>query len=213
MARNWLNTCLESHEQCPKPMGDFMPTWLLEIVHIQGRRPPGVRLRETGGREFAPYAALSYCWGGNQPITTTSENIYQHLVRLNYTDLPATIQDAVTVASRLGLRYLWIDSLHIIQNDRQDKNYEIGQMPSIYSQATVTISACRATSVREGFLHDRKPLGSNSSFPTFKFPYRCQNGETSSISLVPKVEEEPAEPLNDRRWALQERLLSSRVIE
>jgi hypothetical protein len=86
-------------------------------------------------------------------------------------------------------------------------------MPYIYSQATVTVSASRAGGVREEFLHDRRPPNIESLFPTLNFSYRCQNGETTLISLAPENKEESIEPLSNRGWALQERLLSSRVIE
>lgn len=215
MVQNWLKICLESHIECPKPMGDFMPTRLLEIEYFQNSKYPRLRLRESFEQECVPYAALSYCWGGDQPVKTTTENTYQHLIRLNYTELPATIRDAITISWRLGFRYLWIDSLCIVQNESRDKNYEIGQMPSIYSQATVTISASCAASVREGFLHDRMPLNSKSQILSLTFPNRCENGSRNLITLIPraKEEEELAEPLSNRGWALQERLLSTRVIE
>jgi hypothetical protein len=185
-----------------------MPTRLLRVEHLPGHRYPRLQLCETHGHDSARYAALSYCWGGEQPAKTTSENIYRHLIRLNYTELPATIQDAITVTTRLGLRYLWVDSLCIVQNDSRDKAYEIGQMPFIYSRATVTISASRAMSVREGFLHARSRKGANTRLSWF--PYLCNNGELTSINFVPEV---VAEPLSSRGWALQERLLSSRVTE
>jgi hypothetical protein len=191
-----------------------MPTRIIEIEHVQNHTYPRLKLRETYELDIAPYAALSYCWGDDgQPVKTTSGNIHQHLTRLNYTDLPRTIQDAIIVTCKLGIRYLWIDSLCIMQNDNRDKSYEISQMPFIYSQATVTISACRAASVQEGFLHDRSQLDTNSRFPSLRFPYRCENGEITSIALVPEVREGLVEPLSVRGWALQERLLSSRVIE
>jgi hypothetical protein len=184
MAQYWLKTCLESHTQCAKPRGDFMPTRLLEIEQFHDQTYyPRLRLRETFGRDFAPYAALSYCWGGKQPITTTSQNINQHLIRINYTDLPNTIQDAITVASKLGLRYLWVDSLCIIQHDRQDRTFEIGQMPSIYSQARVTISASRASSVQEGFLQSRRLLNQNSPYPILEFPYCCRMEKRGRFAL------------------------------
>ena len=162
MVKNWPESCLDGHKKCPKPTGDFIPTPLIEIVHIQYHKHPRLCLRKTYRRDFAPYAALGYCWGGNQPVITASKNIYQHIIRFNYIALPAIIQDAMTITSRLGLRYIQIDSLCIIQNDSRDQNYEIGEMPSIYSQATVTISASRAASVWEGFLQDRKPFDSTS---------------------------------------------------
>ncbi|PMD39220.1 HET-domain-containing protein, partial [Hyaloscypha variabilis F] len=218
MARKWLKDCVEGHENCSQPTGNIMPTRLLEVEHTQDQKHRRVRLCETYKLKVAPYAALSYCWGGTQPIMTTSENIKQHLTRIHYTELPATIQDAITITLSLGLRYIWIDSLCIIQNDNSDKLCEMGLMGSIYSQARVTISASRAVSVREGFLHDRAPLKSTMRSPILEYPYRCPNGEVTLVSLIheaaiPDVQEKSWEPLSRRGWALQERLLSPRIIE
>jgi hypothetical protein len=106
MVKNWPESCLDGHKKCPKPTGDFIPTPLIEIVHIQYHKHPRLCLRKTYRRDFAPYAALGYCWGGNQPVITASKNIYQHIIRFNYIALPAIIQDAMTITSRLGLRYI-----------------------------------------------------------------------------------------------------------
>jgi len=87
-------------------MVNFKPTRLLKIKRFQLDGTLCVQLYQTYGQDVAPYAALSYCWGGNQPIKMTSENICQHLTRLNYTKMPATIRDAITITItwRLGTR-------------------------------------------------------------------------------------------------------------
>ena len=85
-------------------MVNFMPTRLLKIKQFQLYGTLCVQLCQTYGQEVAPYAVLSYCWGGNQPIKMTSENICQHLTQLNYTEFPATILDPITITWRLGIR-------------------------------------------------------------------------------------------------------------
>ena len=83
-------------------------------------------------------------------------------------------------------------------------------MPLVYSQATVTIGASRATSVEEGFFHDRSASGL-----TFELQYRSPAVESSTVILHPTAMgiRRVTEPLNQRAWALQERLLSGRLLE
>jgi hypothetical protein len=159
--------------------------------------------------EPGPYAALSYCWGNKKQVTTTTNNLQRHKNILSFRDLPATVKDAITVVSKLGIRRLWIDCLCIIQDDDDDKAQEIAKMPLIYSQATVMIAASHADNVHTGFLTDR---GSREGF---ELPYRCRNGEEGSITLLPGVREyeELRQPLESRGWAFQERLLSSRILD
>ena len=188
-----------------------MPTRVIEIVYVRGRRY--LRLRETRFEKPEPYAALSYCWGGTQCVTTTTESIYRHLIRINMQDLQATIKDAVVVTERLGIMKLWVDAFCIIQDDVVDKAWEIAQMPLVYSQATVTIVASRADRAEAGFLHDRKRIADGTPNKVFQLPYHCStSGQIGSVILVPPVQM-PIEPLDLRAWALQERFLSTRIID
>jgi hypothetical protein len=66
--------------------------------------------------------------------------------------LPQTIQDAISVTHRLGIRYLWVDALCIIQDNPIDKSTEINAVGANYKNATLTISAASAASVELGFL-------------------------------------------------------------
>ncbi len=77
----------------------------------------------------ATYAALSYVWGGDQPGKTTTLNIKAHFEGIALRDLPTTLRDAVQVTREIGLRYIWIDSLCIVQDDKQDQGVEIAKMP------------------------------------------------------------------------------------
>ncbi len=114
----------------------------------------------------------------------------------------------MTVTVALGLRFIWIDSLCIIQDDENDKAIEISRMPEVYELAWVTISASSAWGCSDGFLTDRTTIDKY----TCAVQYRCRNGRLGSVLLVPQ-DSPRADPLDSRAWALQERLLSPRLIE
>lgn len=168
-----------------------MPTRLIEIQN--GQAWPVLRLQESGQKNVEPYATLSYSWGGEQEVKTTLATVHRHLTRINIQDLPETIQGAILVTIELGLRFIWMDALCIIQDDPHDMEMEIASMPSVYSQATVTITASRAKSVEEGFLQDRI-----LDIPhMFRLPYKCPNGKVETIIFFPTLKES-TEPLDQR---------------
>ena len=189
-----------------------MPTRVLEIVKRPGQNRSHLRLLETGSMEPEPYAALSYCWGGPQPVTTTNDSYPRHSLIIDKQALPASVRDAVLVVEKIGIRYLWIDAFCIVQDDQEDKNWEIVKMPLIYSQATVTIVASRAKGVTEGFLHDRSRMGEETADQVFELPYRCSDNKLGSVVLLPNIQWS-TEPLDLRAWPLQERFLSPRIVE
>jgi hypothetical protein len=203
LSRDWLHSCLMTHDICPKPNGKFMPTRLIAISNVGSS--DYLILLECSDPE--PYAALSYCWGNKKQVTTTSTNLQRHKSFLSFKDLPATVKDAITVVSKMGIRRLWIDCLCIIQDDDDDKAREIAKMPLIYSQATVTIAASNSKSVHEGFLRDRTPR------QYFQLPYLCLDGKAGSVTLRRGKYEEHKQPLESRGWAFQERLLSPRILD
>jgi hypothetical protein len=103
-ARQWLSDCEQKHPKCPiVNQNATLPTRLIDVQST--RLVPGSYARTQG------YASLSYCWGVGKRITTTSSNVALFYEKMEFTQLPQTIQDAATVADNLGLRYLWVDSL------------------------------------------------------------------------------------------------------
>ncbi|CZR55580.1 uncharacterized protein PAC_05468 [Phialocephala subalpina] len=208
MARKWFTECHQIHEMCRNRRTSYMPSRLIEIEHQD--RKWRLKLHPTSGKT-EPYAALSYCWGGDQPIKTKKATLQNFLITIPYLGLPKTIHDAVITTSELGLRFLWIDCLCIIQDDVEDKAKEIAQMPHIYSQAAITISASRPASVHEGFLEVREVT--NHPELVFELPFQCPNGDLGSVTLFRPITPEGKEPLDQRAWALQERILSSRILE
>ena len=122
--------------------------------------------------------------------------------------MPQTLQDAATVAYELGIPYLWIDSLCIIQDSDEDKLLEISNMGSVYAMAFLTISATNANHAYEGFLQNPNEQGK-----IVELPYLCPNDTVGTIYLRPAGWfRMRSEPLNQRAWAFQERLLSPRLL-
>lgn len=114
------------------------------------------RLVPTTG-ERSDYIALSYVWGEDQAHKTTKGNLSAYEQGIDLSCLPATIHDAIYVTHMLGFRWLWVDSLCILQDSDEDKAHEIGRMHLIYRYAHVTIMAGSANGASSGFLQKRPP--------------------------------------------------------
>jgi hypothetical protein len=153
------------------------------------------------------YAALSYVWGEPQPHSTCTAKLPTYLESLDVLLLPQTIKDAIVCTHNLKLRYLWADSLCILQDSDEDKQRELPQMCDIYRDAYVTIIAASSQKVSEGFLHDRKrPVET-------PLPFWCPDGRLGSISVDEDTSATPSnEPVNHRAWCFQERVLSPRTL-
>lgn len=153
-----------------------------------------------------PFAALSYCWGGDIGFKTTKSILAKAHAGLNLPELPRTIQDAVFVSRGVGLRYLWVDRLCIVQDNEAEFTAEMNKMGDIYSQALITICAGNSATSEDTFLKPRLTHLSRS----VQLPFRCPSGEISAAMIIPRQRE--IEMLNTRGWTLQESLLSQRVV-
>ncbi|KAK8015800.1 Neutral/alkaline non-lysosomal ceramidase [Apiospora marii] len=103
------------------------------------------------------YAALSYCWGNAAEAAcqfkTEPHSLAERLSGFDITDTTAVVQDAVKVCRALGIRYLWVDAVCIVQGDKDDWERESQKMSSIYHNAAATICPISSNSCLEGFLH------------------------------------------------------------
>ncbi|RFU77099.1 het-domain-containing [Trichoderma arundinaceum] len=190
-----------------------LPELPSRVIHVTGG---SVRLLPSGGRR-GRYATLSHCWGssGRQPLKTTRANLQQHLQEIPWASIPKTFQDAITVTRNIGLDYIWIDSLCIVQGDHQDWLEESKRMGSIYEQAEVTIAASHTPDCWEGFLFPRCPLPPSAEIPGFF----SQTTDASKVQVFATVRRDSATntfpefgALNSRAWATQEWLLSRRIV-
>ena len=200
----WLNQCGE-HNTCPPMEACELPSRVIE-VDVDGK-PGKTRLLATKGL-VDNYLALSYCWGGPQNVVTTLENLKAHQESLPTKCLSRTIQDAISVTRRMGMKYLWVDALCIVQNSAEDKIIELSKMRSVFQNASVTIVAASSADAKQGFLGDRAPPQ-----PSVKVPFWNRDGELGTASLRPEGwYDADSEPVNSRAWTLEERLLSPRLL-
>lgn len=97
------------------------------------------------------YIALSYMRGDTIIPITTLANVELRQSKTSLPiELPATIQDAISVVQRIGERFLWVDALCIVQDDLNSKHSDIRRMDAIYSNAVVTIVALSGHSANAG---------------------------------------------------------------
>lgn len=212
--KTFISNCLSSHKACQtSPMG-FVPSRLLEVS--PGSDPNHIRLVETTSDGQKTWACLSYVWGGEQPHKATRSTLPEYLKDMCLDVLPQTIKDAVSVCRGLEIAYLWIDCFCIVQDDEVDKAREIPQMALIYRHALLTIAASCAHTVNEGFLHRVSPLCYERFAPT-SLRFRDSCGRESKVLVLTEKHHnsmfhKPKEPIDARAWALQEQLLSPRLL-
>lgn len=176
--------------------------------------PPGwIRLIHAQERRSNTYITLSHCWGNlsdtqKKSFCTSQENLSRRCSGFHVSELPKTFQDAVKVTRALGLSYLWIDSLCIIQSgdNGEDWKRESVQMKSVYSQAYLTIAATAAADSLSGFL--------NRHYQPEYISLRDDFGQRLFVST--DIDDFDSDvggaPLNQRAWVTQEMVLSRRTI-
>jgi hypothetical protein len=187
-----------------------LPTRVLELSGTSAA--PIVRLIESKGKKDQ-YVALSHCWGpiSKRPLHTTRLNLADYLVNIPFERLPKTFRDTVILALGLEFRYLWIDSLCIIQDDTLDWDSEAKDMRNVYRNATLVVAASGAVDSTQGlFITER------SHVSTWRVPYIIKGltHDSFNIALLPrKLGTSPSQgPLARRAWAFQERYLARRLI-
>ena len=105
--------------------------------------------------QHARYACLSHCWGTKKLLVATTVKISTHLhTGLLVNSLPSTFRDAVTTCFNLGISYIWIDSLCIVQDDTDDWRTHSARMADIYENCFLTIAATNSSDVTGGLFRD-----------------------------------------------------------
>ncbi|KAI4274235.1 MAG: hypothetical protein L6R38_006156 [Xanthoria sp. 2 TBL-2021] len=158
-----------------------------------------------------PYLTLSHRWGIASILKLEHSKIADLEKGFNITDLPRTFQDAVVVTKRLGCKYIWIDSLCIIQDSIEDWAYEAGMMSEVYTNALCSISATGNFSSDDGCFQER-----NASDVEGLVVNPRWTGLQSTIFRVIEYglwdNLVTSAPLNKRAWVVQERLLAPCVL-
>lgn len=221
LARHWYRQCQRNHYGCSPDRGvglttgrKWYPPRLLDLSPVQPRLV--VRDDIEDGQQ---YATLSHCWGQDTFITLTTDCLesFQH-AGIPMTNLPQTFRDVVTICQSLRFRYLWIDSLCIIQTGPgscEDWADHVVHMCSIYGLSDLCIATATACKATEPVFRVRR---TQLVEPVWVF-IRPADRDTSNI-VTPHllvaadlaVSGYRTAPLATRAWAFQERLLSPRIL-
>lgn len=216
IALGWLRKCETEHENCPADDPPVLPTRVvdtgvdaafqdLHIVNGDGMR--------------APYVALSHCWGGKIHPLLTTLTLDSFAAALPYDELPPNFRDAITITRAMGIRYLWIDSLCIVQDSKQDWEKESVRMADIYRDSIFTISALSSAGSKCGILVEPPQTLQSPPQPVCLDVVGVVSGQPRPITVKISRTDLQAEslveltnscPLYSRGWCLQEAILSPR---
>ncbi|KAL3426417.1 heterokaryon incompatibility protein [Phlyctema vagabunda] len=233
LIKTWIQECRETHDICLTNLENFLPTRLLDVGAFktgEDIRLVALNLDDYSSTNFQPeYVALSHCWGPPElrPITTTKANLKERMARISMSDLSNTFQDAVRTTRQIGERYLWIDSLCIIQDDIDDWAREAALMADVYGNAYCTLAALSSKNSTEGCHVVPKIQESIATFVELDYeddnygPYRIRVFQDEPLEWHEQYGDNPFRhrdygsadaPLRSRAWTLQERELSRRNI-
>jgi uncharacterized Zn-finger protein len=109
-ALEWISICTNHHARCSDGSLTLLPTRLIDVFKCS----PDVALVDSKG-QVGRYVCLSHCWGESKLIITKKSNLERHKDQISFSTLSKTFQDAVEFTRRLEIRYIWIDSLCILQ--------------------------------------------------------------------------------------------------
>jgi len=205
-----IENCSTKHQKCRAALQTgWAPTRVLDLFPLPNSA--NIRLIETKGtKEWGPYATLSHCWGAIKPAQLLQTTLNSMLNSIQLEDLPNNFKDAIHIARTSGFRYLWIDSLCIIQDFEEDWLNESVTMDKVYKCSALNIAASDAADSSGGCFHKRDPrLVNHLSFSL------QVNGSPIIHWLVEGrtwAHFKWTSPLYNRAWVHQESLLSHRIL-
>lgn len=215
------------HKICHIAVEEISPT---RLVDISGS--PYLVITSTD-KSFAHcskrqkrYVAFSYCWGSQLPDSPPLLKLTDAQLEswtnpdggIPLTEFPKSYQDLVSICKCLGVRYAWIDSLCIVQDNRHDWERESAKMNDIYENAYLTVVPASISSMHQEFLSRPSP----PTLLELSFTSCGELGIFGSYYLRPEtnksfndgecIEELDDSPWEQRGWTFQEQLLSRRVL-
>ncbi|TGJ87796.1 hypothetical protein E0Z10_g904 [Xylaria hypoxylon] len=196
------------------PVNGYKIVMIITLIDVGEDYSQNVHLLETQYSQISEvqhfrYIALSHPWGDRSEHShycTTRENITCHKAGIDVDILPRTFKDAIQTTRQLGVRYLWIDSLCIVQGEDGDFEEEAKHMETVFSSAYCVIAATCARGASSGFLKSR----SGRTIVKLERPgepplYVCDSIDNFQRDVIEGT-------LNKRGWVLQERALARRTI-
>ncbi|EWG41181.1 hypothetical protein FVEG_03337 [Fusarium verticillioides 7600] len=204
LIRGFLNRCTKSHQACGAEKTYDMPTRVIDVGNAAQKEPPRLVVTDQSMKE--KYLALSYCWGpGTDTFTLNHKTMKDMLKDIDESRLVAAHRDTIALARQLGIRYIWIDALCIIQGDKEDWERESKLMAKVYGYATLTITAGRSGDARNSFIANTY----KQYAPCCEFPLGDGLGGNVLVGPLRSADYGVTET---RGWCCQEKRLSRRVV-
>lgn len=213
IAKGWLQKCLKEHKMCGENDDEARVVRPRRLLHLDDG--DSIKLVDSGVADGQEYVALSHCWGRHPEhvprLVRETEAKLRAGVELSF--LPKTFQHAVLTTKKLGFRFLWIDSLCIVQDSTDDWKDQAKIMALVYTNSVLTIAALKSSGSTEGcFTEERNPLRlrpcvSEDLGVTVSSwnPGRLWEVEVNTSGYG-------ASPLHSRAWVVQERYSAPRTL-
>lgn len=202
-AQSWFETCLNSHPHCKSEI-PHLPTRVVDV----GSSNEHTKLITTDGKTSKPYVALGYSWGKSPNLRLLAKDLLSYSQRgIPFKAMPKSVQDAVIITRTLGVQYLWVDALCIMQDSSSDWDKEAAMMGDIYSNATVVMKAASTADCQDGLYRARE----RDEVADLNLKVELEDGSLGFASL--RIESlVTEEPLDGRGWCLQESWLARRML-
>jgi hypothetical protein len=200
--QDWLKEC--------EKYGCLPPDHSLKSLPVDFRLIDVDEYRIVQPKKHVKYCALSYVWGDKEQPVLECSNKDKAEVRdfLKGLHLPKTILDAIALCLEIGCHYLWVDSLCIVQDSKENKYSQISSMADIYSLSYLTILAAAGEDSRAGLAS----YGRRSSIISYLLRKTSKGSFVASLSPQLAAQEIAQSVWASRGWTLQEYALSRRVL-
>jgi hypothetical protein len=209
--------CKESHgHACEKGHHEFDDTRIqLHLRKLSPLTQPGsfrlvdvVNYQVVEAPEGCEWVAVSYCWGPKPflNLNTANQSLLMSPQGLKLHEIPRTIQESISLVSALGEKYLWVDSLCILQDDESDKFKNILQMDKIFGFASLTIVAGDGSDVQSGLIGYTPGSRNVTQHHEIVHGLRFIAMRPALSALIPTIS------WSKRAWTLQENELSKRLM-
>lgn len=226
--KSCLERCKSYHTKCQSGFKEapWYPTRLVEIMESGCAR--AIETSET--MPTGPYATLSHCWGKSRIFTATTTNIESLKKQIPWLDLPKTFRDAIQFTNSIGISYIWIDSICIIQDSMKDWESESRTMLRVYRHAECNLAAAVSEDSHGGLFSQRDHAilpsgwfecennipelkGLHCAVPQIGYGHLWDSDETRSEYWNNEFEKEiGSSRLLGRGWIYQERAASKRIV-
>jgi len=230
LVRLWYQRCQNGHKGCldtrpwilkgtamsggvrhgtTGPNGD--PVWKWYPPRLLDISSNPIRLVTRKGFQQCPaFAALSHCWGQEPFLTLTTNNLERFQKDgFDYANMPENFRNVVDIVRWLNIRYVWIDSLCIIQSGPEaqaDCNEHADSMQYVYTSCNICISTAAADAATKPCFRERNPARISPVCVMVDGEPNLLIGKHHALRGFRNA------PIASRAWVLQERLLARRIL-